>query len=62
MKMLKTSHVETYETIKVSRKNLRNESMLRALIHKSKILLLSQNDINIDINEKDEKKYFMHLK
>ena len=62
MKMLKTNHVETYETIKISRKNLRDESMLRALIHKSKILLLSQNDIIIDINEKEEKKYFLHLK
>ena len=62
MKMLKTDHVETYETIKVSRKNLRNESMLRVLIHKSKILLLSSNDIIIDINEKEEKKYFLHLR
>ena len=45
MKMLKTSHVEPYETIKVLRKNLRNESMLsRALVHKSKILFLSQDD------------------
>ena len=62
MKMLKTSHVETYETIKVSRKNLRNEFMLRVLIHKSKILLLSQNDIIIDIDEKEEKKYLLHLR
>ena len=62
MKILKTNHVETYEIIKVSRKDLRNESMLRALIHKSKILLLSQENISIDIDEKREQKYLLHLR
>ena len=62
MKLLKADHVETYEIIKVLRKNLRDESMLRALIHKSEILLFSQNDIIIDIDEKGEKKYFLHLR
>ena len=61
MKLLKTNHVETYETIKVSKKNLRNESMLRALIHKSDVVLLSQKNISIDIDEKEEKKYLAHL-
>ena len=62
IKMLKTNHMKTYETIKVSKKNLRDESMLRALIHKSKILFLNQNDIIIDINDKEEKKYLLHLR
>ena len=61
IKLLKTDHVETYETIKVSKKNLRNESMLRALIHKSNVVLLSQKNISIDINKKEEKKYLAHL-
>ena len=61
MKMLKTNHVETYETIKVSRKTLKNESMLRTLIHKSKIFILNQDDISSSINEKKEKDYLMHL-
>ena len=61
MKLLKTNHVETYEIIKISRKNLRNESMLRVLIHKSNVVLFSQKNINIDIDEKEEKKYLAHL-
>ena len=61
MKMLKIDYVETYETIKVSRKILKDESMLRFLIHKSKILFLSQNDTSSSINEKRGKKYLAHL-
>ena len=62
MKLLKTNHVETYETIKVSKKTLKNESILRSLIHKSKILLLNQDDIDFDIDEKEKKNYLLHLK
>ena len=61
MKILKIDHVETYEIIKVSRKILKNESMLRSLIHTSKIFLLNQNDLSSSINEKREKEYLVHL-
>ena len=61
IKVLKTNHAKAYETIKVLRKTLKNESMLRALIHKSKILILNMNDINSSINEKREKDYLIHL-
>ena len=62
IKMLKTNHVETYEIIKLSRKDLRNELLLRVLIHKSEILLLNQDNIDSSINEKKEKDYLKNLR
>ena len=61
MKVLETNHAKAYETIKVSRKTLKNEFMLESLIQKSKILIFSQDDISSSIDEKREKDYLMHL-
>ena len=61
MKLLKTNHAKAYETIRVLRKTLKNESILLFLIHKSKVLLFNQDDISSSINEKREKEYLAHL-